>query len=326
MVERARKSHIWGWICLLVIIGVGVGVFLNREWLFDYYRGITYHPSSEMARIRSDLQLTDKGEFLFNAAQPELEGSAEFNSYCRNDGSEVAVLGCYTSGNIYVYNIENAELNGIRELTTAHELLHAKWARMSEDERRALVEPLTRTFEANQSLLESELNTYETSEKQEELYVRAGTEIAKLPDILEKHYAEIFKNQDAIVTFYNNYIGVFKTLTAELDTLKAEMDEIGTQIDAKKTEYENRVDQLTKEVNDFNNCAKTEGCFETEWLFNARRAELVTEQGALELLYNEINDLVNIYNTKVEAYNADVLRSEKLNNMINSASKPKEIE
>ena len=122
--EKARKNHIWGWICLVVLIIVGLGIFLNREWIYDFYRGITYQPSDEMAKIRSDLDLTDKGEFLFNAAQPELDGAAEFNSYCREGGeSEIAVLGCYTNGNIYVYNIADERLNGIRELTSAHAIV-----------------------------------------------------------------------------------------------------------------------------------------------------------------------------------------------------------
>ena len=325
MVERTKKRHLLGWLCLLVLIVVGVGVFLNRNWLYDFYRGVTYQPSSEMARIRSDLKLTDKGEFLFNAAHPELDGAAEFNSYCRDGESEIAVLGCYTGGNIYIYNITDERLNGIRELTSAHELLHANWARMSESEKVALVESLTRTFEANQSLLEDELNTYDVTQKQEELYVRAGTEIANLPDVLEKHYAEIFKDQDKIVSYYNSYIGVFRALETEMNGLKAEMEAINTELSNKMTEYEQQVKQLDTEVAEFNNCARVAGCFASEYEFNLQRAELIAKQEALKALYNEINSLIEAYNAKVEVYNADVLQSEKLNTIINSAAKPQDI-
>lgn len=324
MENQAKKRHLWGWVCLLVLIAVGVSVFLNREWLYDFYRGITYQPSSEMAQIRSDLSLTDRGEFLFNAAQPELDGAAEFNSYCRNGESEIAVLGCYTGGNIYIYNIKDERLDGIRELTSAHELLHANWARMSESDKEALAEPLTRTFEANQNLLKDEINIYETNQKQEELYVRAGTEIANLPEALEKHYAEIFRDQDKIVGYYNSYISVFKALEAEMDGLKAEMQAINAEIESKTTEYEQRAKQLDVDVANFNNCAQTVGCF-TEYEFNLQRAELVAEQEVLMGMYEEINKMVDAYNAKVEIYNADVLQSEKLNTVINSAAKPQEV-
>ena len=325
MVRRVKKWRILGWVCLLVLLVVGVSAFLNRVWLHDFYRGVTYQPSAEMIQIRNDLELTDKGEFLFNAVQPELDGAAEFNSYCRDGESEIAVLGCYTDGNIYIYNITDERLNGIRELTSAHELLHANYARMSETDKADLVADLTRVFEANQELLEKEINTYNTEQKQEELYVRAGTEVKNLPETLEKHYAEIFKDQDKIVDYYNSYISVFRSLEAEMDALKAEMETINAELEARVAEYEQRVAQLDTKIENFNSCAETVGCFGSEFEFYGQRAELVAEQAALTELYNEMNQLVGVYNDKVEAYNADVLQSEKLNTIVNSMAQPQEI-
>ena len=320
-----KRNLVW-WILLAVLIIVAVAVVLNREWLRDFYRGVTYQPSSEMARIRSDLGLTEQGEFLFNATQPELNDAEEFNGYCRGDANETAVLGCYRNGNIYIYDIIDKRLDGIRELTSAHELLHAKWARMSDDEKKALVEPLTRTFETNQNFLEDEINQYDTSEKQEELYVRAGTEVADLPEALEKHYAIVFKNQDKIVSYYNKYINVFRSLEKEMDDLKFEMNAISAELDAKTAEYSQRVEQLNIDIASFNNCAEIVGCFATNADFYSQRAVLLAEQEALDNMYTEISELIDSYNAKVEIYNADVLKSDNLNTIINSATKPSEIE
>ena len=185
---------------------------------------------------------------------------------------------------------------------------------------------MTRTFEANQDFLGDEINQYDTSEKQEELYVRAGTEVANLPEVLEKHYAELFKDQDKIVSYYNKYINVFRSLEKEMDDLKAEMDAINTEIDAKTSEYSQRVEQLNIDIASFNNCAETAGCFATNAEFYSRRVVLLTEQQALENMYTEISGLIDSYNAKVEIYNADVLKSENLNTIINSAAKPSGIE
>lgn len=325
MENKTKKGHLVGLVFLLILIAVGVGIYLNREWLYDYYRGTTYQPSSEMVRIRNDLQLTERGEFLFNASQPVLSEASEFNQYCRDGVSEIAVLGCYTARNIYVYNIVDIELNGIRELTTAHELLHANWARMSENEKRALDSVLIQAYEANRDLLTEELDNYHANERQEELYVRAGTEIANLPMELENHYALFFKDQDAVVRYYNMYIGVFNNLQAEMDNLQAEMDTLKRGIDDKTVEYERRAEQLDADITSFNSCAKVMGCFETEEEFNVRRGALLSEQTALQGLYNEINDLITNYNEKVELYNADVAHGEKLNTIINSTARPQEI-
>lgn len=278
-----RRNYVWfvGAMVLTVgLVAVLAWGIVNREWIVDYARGVSYQPTAEMSAIRDKLKLTERGEFLFNATQPVLNGRETFNNVCRAaTDTEVAVLGCYTGGNIYIYNIVSSEFAGIRELTTAHELLHAVWARMSDEERVALVEPLTKTFEANQEILGKELDTYDVKEKQEELYVRAGTEVADLPAELEKHYAEVFTNQDLIVKFYNSYIKVFREIEAEMDNLKAEMDTIGAEINALKAEFE---------------LAPT-------WD-----------------LYYRINALVDEYNVRVEKYNADIERYESLNQTINS--------
>lgn len=323
--NRVRKKHILGWVFLVVLAMITVVVILNRGWIYDWYRGVSYQPSREMATIRDKLQLTGRGEFLFNAAQPELNEATEFNKNCRQYEDEVAVLGCYAAGNIYVYNIDAAELDGIRELTAAHELLHAVWARMSDDEKVALVEPLTRTFEANQEFLGEEIDTYDISERQEELYVRAGTEVKDLPAALEKHYAEIFKDQDGIVEFYNSYITVFREIKAEMEELMSEIEDLQEEINAKTAEYERMFNQLEADIVSFNSCAEVAGCFNNESEFYLRRNELVGRQNELNILNSEINELINEYNAKIDLYNADVTESRKLQEMINSNSRVENI-
>lgn len=275
-------------VLMVALVGVMAWGLINREWIVDYVRSVSYRPSSEMARIRDDLKLTSEGEFLFNAVQPQLNERESFNNICRAAVDvEVAVLGCYTGGNVYVFNIENEELDGIRELTTAHELLHANWARMDDKEKTDLKASLEKVYYDNKDVLEEDLATYDESERLEELYVRAGTEVAKLPTDLEKHYAEIFSNQDLIVGFYNKYIKAFKEIETEMESLKAEMKSIEAEIDAKKIEFER----------------------EPTWD-----------------LYYEINNLVAEYNARVEKYNADIEKHEMLDQMMNSRAKVEGVE
>ena len=324
---KIKIAQVVLWI-IVVLLGVAaLMVFLNREWVHDYLRGRAYEPSAEMQRIRNDLALTERGEFLFNAAQPELNDKDEFNGHCRSEANmEIAVLGCYMSNNIYIYNIEDEELDGIRELTAAHELLHAVFARMSEAEKNELKGTLEQVYDDNEEILERDLGTYDTTERFEELYVRAGTEVADLPDNLEKHYGEIFRDQDKIVSFYNQYIKVFRQIEKDMEALKQEMEEIEATIEAKKAEYSQRIEALNARIEEFNNCADTEGCFESEALFEARRAALIAEQETLEALYNETNALVDQYNLKVAEYNENVLHNEKLNQVVNSSEEFEEIE
>ncbi len=325
--KRISAFQIIGWL-IMVIIGVAaLLLFLNREWIHDYLRGREYQPTSEMQRIREDLALTERGEFFFNAAQPELNDRDEFNAHCRDGANtEIAVLGCYTNSNIYIYNIEEDELEGIRELTAAHELLHAVYARMDEKEKEGFRSILDQVYDENEDILKRDLDTYDAAERFEEMYVRVGTEVADLPAELERHYSEIFKDQDKIVGFYNQYIEVFRKIESDMEALKQEMAELEAGIEIKTAEYHQGLNEVNAKIDEFNNCADTEGCFESEAVFEARRAYLIQEQQALEDLYNEINSLVDQYNLKVNEYNENVLHNDKLNQIVNSSEEPEEIE
>ena len=189
---------------------------------------------------------------------------------------------------------------------------------MSPAEKDSYREALENVYRENQAVLKEEIDAYDSSEQLEEIYVRSGTEIKRLPDVLEKHFADIFNNQDGIVDFYNSYIKVFRQIESELDSLKSEMNQINTKIESKTTEYETRADSLNREILKFNDCAETAGCFTSEYAFTMRRNQLLAEQENLNVLYDEINQLIDEYNTKVEKYNSNVTEGERLQNIINS--------
>lgn len=323
--QQKTKRNYCGWVILLVLVVIATIIVLNRAWIYDWFRGVTYRPTAEMASIRDKLNLTGRGDFLFNATQPKLNGADDFNANCRQDESEVAVLGCYTAGNIYVYNITDAKLDGIRELTAAHELLHAVWARMGSTEKEDLKPILQQVYQNNLSVLKDDIETYADDERVEEIFVRAGTEIKKLPDTLEKYYAEIFDDQDAIVDFYESYIAVFREIKMKMEGLASEIEVLRDSVNAKMTEYENKVNQLEVDITRFNNCAETAGCFATEAEFYVQRSTLVARESEINLLNDEINNMIDDYNLKVDEYNADALESRKLQNMINSKADIEEI-
>ena len=51
----------------------------------------------------------------------------------------------------------------------------------------------------------------------------------------------------------------------------------------------------------------------------------MTRQGQLNEMYDSISGLIEQYNEKVEKYNADVTKTNKLNQIMNSNSKPKDL-
>ena len=169
--------------------------------------------------------------------------------------------------------------------------------------------------------LKKELKNYGEDELLDELHSRLATEVKKLPEELEKHYAKYFEDQDKVVDFYNNYREPFEKLDAEFQELSDALEDVKTEFDEKQSEYIKRSEALSREIAEFNACADTLGCFSSQSTFNSRRNELVAESSALDVLYEELSKLVDEYNAKVEAYNNSILRGEELDSMMNSNSK-----
>lgn len=313
----------------LVAFGIASAILLflvaflvvNFGVIRDIFVGLSYRPSSEMSEIREKLDLTGKGWRIFNASLPELEEREEFNQICRGEESENAVLGCYRDDRVYVYNVLSEELDGIREVTAAHELLHAVYDRMSAEERRELSPVLNEIYKKNQEILGEEIELYDDVDREEELFVRIGTEIATLPNELEKRYSEIFKDQDKIVGFYDGYITVFREIERKLKELLARVQELEVDIEGKTEQYEAEVGVLNRDIEEFNACASTPDCFTSRWAFNNKRNSLVARQGTLTALYNEINGMISEYNNLAAEYNENLLHGQALNKAINSAEK-----
>ena len=327
MVVMGKKfKKYYAGIVILVILVVAALIIMNRVWIYDWYRGITYSPTAEMLKIKNNLKLTSDGEFLFNAVQPVLNTATDFNENCKREESETAVLGCYTLGNIYVYNIVDNKLPGIRESTTAHELLHAVWARMSENEKEDLEITLWQVYKDNLSILKEDIDSYDEDERLEEIFVRAGTEIKRLPKALEEIYVRVFKNQDVVVDFYESYITVFKEIETQTEKLLNEINDLKGEIDEVRLEYNEKETLFEGDVTEFNNCAETPGCFTSEGEFYSVRNSLLLRRSELESINNDINTKINDYNNMVEEYNANVIENKKLQNIINSKVETVELE
>src|SRR5690606_38163618 len=86
------------------------------------------------------------GVFYFRATHPEIASADEFNQDCPRQEANSPILGCYSTGHIYIYDITNDALDGIEEVTAAHELLHAIWDRMSANDQQRIGGLLRSTY------------------------------------------------------------------------------------------------------------------------------------------------------------------------------------
>jgi hypothetical protein len=316
-----KHNKVLGWVVAgaVLLVGFLLVFVVDYGYIADRFKAIGFEPSDEMRGLMEEIEVTQRADVILGATRPALLAEDEFNDVCQSHNVEVAVLGCYADGQIYIYNVESAELAGIRQATLAHELLHAVWARMSGRQRQDLEAELQVVYEQRGESWVERLEKYPEESFFDELHSIVGTEVNvdELGGGLREHYEQFFEAPLRIVGFFEAYNEKFVELKAEAERLYAEITGRQEAIKAKTANYEDGMTELNAAIDDFNRRAAG-GHFTSVAAFNAERAGLVARQGALSRMYEELAGLVAGTNGLIEQYNANVGRTRVLVDSVNS--------
>ncbi len=276
------KRIISGLFFVSMVLAVTATVFF-RQPVYDWWRLRDYAPSAEVSALAEITTMTDEAQHIFYATHPAVTDAETFNQNCHIEEFSI-ILGCYVSrsglvvsGNIFVFDVTDKRLKGIREVTAAHEMLHAAYDRLDASERERINTLLVNTYKTldNQRIKDTVAQYQDNNPASvpNELHSILGTEVRKLPGELETYYARYFADRSAVVTLSETY-------EAEFSSRQNRVQQIDKQLTALKIEIE------------FNQA-----------LLGERNGRLMTERTALNQL--RVSDVV-AYNQRVEAYNRSV--------------------
>jgi hypothetical protein len=304
-----------------VCIAAALWLFFNRQFAMDQVSVWTYQPSAAIASIGQKVEFTDKGKFIFYATKPELESQETFNKECPRQETGSPILGCYTTDDrIYVYNLTNQKLNGMEEVTAAHEMLHAVWYRTSASDREKLTTELKAAYDTlDNKELKTRMEYYQRTEPGEfanELHSILGSEVANLGEPLESYYSQFF-NRSAVLALHSQYSGVYTALYERADTLFANMQTLSASIESQSTTYDTAAKQLSADIASFNDRAKN-GAFTSQAQFNSERSALVQRTKSLESQRTKINGDIATYTQYYNEYQEIAKQIEVLNDSIDS--------
>ncbi|MCL2869439.1 hypothetical protein FWF48_01350 [Candidatus Saccharibacteria bacterium] len=322
----AKKHHWWKIIWPIATIGLVMLLMANSRTLLDFYYLKTFQPGQGMQKLIDRIDLTNQGKRILYSAQPALIGDSTFNDKCRGSETSSNIIGCFVDNRIYVFDVKNQELDGIREVTLAHEMLHAAYVRLSNNEKSQVNKWVEEAFtkcstEDLKARFSEYYDKYEPADRDNELHSILGTECKDLPSGLENYYRRFFNNRAGVVAMSAAYIGQFNELTTQINTLVKTLDDLATSINTQTTEYNDAAEELTREIADFNTRADN-GAFASQAAFDAERAALMTEVGRLETMRQQIEADTNTYNEKKAQYDKLSLNLQSLNNSINSQLAP----
>lgn len=322
---REHKGLLARLFLSLGVVGLALFFLLQRQAVIDTYMVWQFKASPDIAAISDRTKLTEKGKFLFYASHPELNDRESFNKSCNaNSTEQTVVLGCYTMTRIYVFDIDNPKLDGIKEVTAAHEMLHAAYDRLSVAERErvdVLVDEQLRTIHDQRILgLIKEYDKTEPGERNNELHSILGTEVAALSPELEKYYGQYFTDRYAVVSLASSYSVVFDELKSRMEVLLVEIRTLADTIEKHNAQYTASAAQLNSDIEAFNVRARSGQMTKSE--FDNERATLEALQNDLQIFYDAIKAEIATYDTKRSELEAVNTESDVLNRSIDSKLPP----
>lgn len=274
-------------------------------------------------QIADQVQFTDTGKFYFYADNPSVESGLSFNISCKNKESGTAVLGCYTGDRIYIFDVNDDRLDGIEEVTAAHELLHAIYIRMSDGEKSRINELVEAEYMKlkDDTKFAKRMAYYartEPGERDNELHSIIGTEVADISQELEEHYSKYFVSRERIVAFHDFYNGAFVKLENQSKLLSKKMDALSKVIANSADKYNADIKTLNSDISSFNSRASS-GEFKSQLQFDTERQALVDRIAQLEADRVSIKKDEKLFNQLRTEYNSIVTQTNDLYKSIDSS-------
>ena len=310
-----------------LIFTILIVVILLCAYAFqDEFKAGDYTLTGDLSSIATSLNLTSRAQLILRATHPSLQEKENFNQNCNSHSQEIYVLGCYREDQdrLYVYNVDSSEIPGVREVTTAHEMLHAAYHRLLFWEKNDLNDQLQSAYQQlpADSDLRVSMQNYRPDEFYDELHSRLGTEVKNLPAPLERYYQRYFMDRQAIVKFNDQYHNVFTELKRETDRLKTSIETKKQAIETQTKQYQEQKQQLNTVISDFNSRA-ARGDLSNQSDFNTKRQAIVSRIDKLNLEYDQLKKGIEELNSEIAKYNQSIYHNNELIDQINSNSIPK---
>lgn len=315
--KKSRYGLLWIPLSLFVLVCLLYIGWFNRYPIYDWIKLRNYNPPVAVMELAEQTTMTKYGKDLFYVNDPVISDKSNFQKLCHVT-EQTIVLGCYTGNRIYIYKVDDPALNGIEQVTAAHEMLHAAYDRLSPKERRHVDEMVKAAYNRiNDPTLKETYASYHKSEpghEWNEMFAVLGTEYSNLGTELEDYYTKYFTDRAKVVNYAQKYQKVFNDLKnqvqeydAQLALMKPEIDQRTADVEALKVQIESKKAEMDRLLSSNQKAA-----------YNAQ----VDSYNAMTYQYNSqlvtLRNLINQYNSVVEQRNKISLQQQALMNSIDS--------
>lgn len=317
MHEKSSKKIVGLLVSASLILAVVAGFFFKQD-ILDWYRLRGYQPSEEIQAIAKTTTMTERGKKIFYVAHPKVEERKEFTKHCNIEEFSI-ILGCYVNNlNIYIYDVEHKDLDGVEEVTAAHEMLHAAYARLSSNEREEVDALILDAYKnVKNTRIKKAVAQYrqqDPSSVPNELHSILGTEVRDLPSALERHYAKYFSNRAKVVGLSERYEAEFSRREDQVAAYDKQLANLKKIIESNQNQIDSSSKSLKQQKSDLDALKASNSIGE----YNAGVAPYNSSVKAYNNLVEETQGLIVQYNQVVKQRNALAVEVQDLVEAIDS--------
>jgi hypothetical protein len=302
--NRSTKSHHTSLILVIFWLIVTVLLLINKQYILDWWKLRGYSPPPAISKLASEDGMTNYAYKVFKVNHPQIETSSSFDINCPNDGGEkTIVLGCYHSNQagIYLLNVTDSRLDGVEQVTAAHEMLHAAYGRLSSSERNKVNSMLLDYYNhdlRDQRIISTiaEYRKTEPGQVVNEMHSVFGTEIANLPKPLQQYYSRYFNDRQKIADYAEQYESAFTSRENAVNQDDSQLATIKTQINSLEANLKiklSSIDSLQSNLDEDKSSGSTSAYNAGVANFNSQVDDYNSEIGEIKGVIDSYNDLVN---------------------------------
>jgi len=314
-----RIANIFRYVLTIGVLMALIFGVINFQAVSDWVRLRNYNPPKRIVQIANETTMNSSTRRVFYVNHPELNDKPSFNGHCRTTEQSI-VLGCYIEGKgIYLLDVTDKRLDGVIEVTAAHETLHAEYDRLSNSERKK-VDKMTTDFFAGlkNKRIQDTIENYRSQDPSvvpNELHSILGTEVRDLSPELEQYYKKYFNNREKIVEYSENYEQTFVDLRGQIDNYDNQLSSLRQQIDENRGNLESLNSELNSQRNTLDNLLASGEKEE----YNQSIPSYNQKVGDYNAMVNETKQLIDKYNLIVDKRNSLATTEQELVKQIDSS-------
>lgn len=319
----------WPYTVLVLLVVGNATIWMQRDAIADWWKLRDYTPPANIVRLADDATMTDLGKHLFYVNHPVLEDKKAFNDHCSDHSEETAVLGCFHGDRqgIYLYAVTDNRLEGVRQVTAAHEMLHQAYERLAGNERERIGKLLQDFYDngLKEEDVKAKIDSYKKDNNADltnEMHSIFGSEVRDLPAELESYYKQYFTNRLKVVAFGEAYQSEFTRRVELVEQYDAQLADLKAKINTNRSDLSAKLAYLDSKEKEVNQDLSNQD--QAKYQADVRAYNQMVEAYNTQLA--QTRRLISSYNDIVEKRNDLAIQEKQLQEAIDSRPTPSQKE